>query len=203
MKDRLYNNFDEVSVIKIFKQILEGLIYLHSNNIVHRDIKPDNILFDEKVNIKITDFGLCALIMQESNNVDKDLLFQNSLVGLLFYICPEILNNQPYDFKCDIFSLGLIIYYLMNQNLPHYDKLQSNKIIRIPNTVKENLEYNQELRYLVKKMISDDPNNRPSAQILLDKLNKIENKIENKLEIGINYILLSFIIQQNKNEFRG
>ena len=173
LQDKRLNNLEDNSIIYILKQILEGLIYLHSHKIVHRDIKPDNILFDEKGNIKITDFGLCALIMPYPNNEKEDLLFQNSIVGPEFYTCPEIVNNQPYDFKCDIFSLGVTIYYLMNNKFPHYDKIKNNKIIRFPNTVKENLKYSKELRDIVKEMISDEPNKRPSAEIALNQLNNI------------------------------
>ena len=88
-------------VIKIFKQILTGLKYLHDKGIMHRDIKPDNILIDANNNIKITDFGISALYKQGYDFLSSGY----SRVGRRDYVCPEIINGQHYDYKCDIFSL--------------------------------------------------------------------------------------------------
>ena len=60
-------------IIKIFKQILKGLVYLHSQNIIHRNIKPDNILIDENYNIKITGFGIEALYINQYGDLSSKM----------------------------------------------------------------------------------------------------------------------------------
>ena len=153
-------------VIIIFKQILEGLIYLHSNNIIHRDIKPENILFDENNNVKITDFGISAFLKLEMYLTNPNLYTNNTFCGTPGYIPPEILYGKEFDFKCDIYSLGMTIFKLMNFSLPsnnNSDKITLNEY------------YSKELRNLVMRMISKNPDDRPIAQEAYNELIQIEN----------------------------
>ena len=131
------SNIDEFEIIRIFRQILNGLKYLHELNIIHRDIKPDNILFDKNNNAKITDFGISAPLKQYPNllNIKTELLGGKTNVGHKDYSCPEIVNGQPYDKKCDIYSLGLTIFYLMTFDLPHSSIISQNKIKRKKKTL--------------------------------------------------------------------
>jgi calcium/calmodulin-dependent protein kinase I len=81
-------------------------IDLHSINVIHRDIKPENLIFTEKnsLEIKIVDFGLAEYVN------DSEVLFKRS--GTPGYVAPEILKNQSYDSKSDIFAAGVILYLL-------------------------------------------------------------------------------------------
>ena len=178
--------FTEKEIISIFEQILNGVQFIHNNSIIHRDIKPDNILLDENNIVKITDFGISALINSNinNNNYNKDLFCQNTVVGPLNYISPEIKEGKEQDFKCDIYSLGITIFYLMNYNLPHYDEEVDGELQRKSNDNFLNPIYSFELRKLIMKMISENPKDRPTTQQALNHLlnhkNKIINLIKNK-----------------------
>ena len=92
------------------RQLLDIVGYLHMNNIVNRDLKLDNMLLDEKMNIKVIDFGF-AQEGQTSN--------LNQCIGTDSYMAPEIHQRQIYDGKSvDIFALGVILFTMVVGNLP-------------------------------------------------------------------------------------
>ena len=103
-------------------QIANGLLYLHCNNIIHRDIKPENIMLDDKGNAKITDFGLSKM------NSKFQLLKEP--FGSLVYMAPEILNDEGYGEKCDVWSFGIMIYYLKHNEFPFDDMNNDGDVIR-------------------------------------------------------------------------
>ena len=108
--DVLYytSSLKEVVARTYFKQIINGLEACHNANVVHRDLKPQNLLLDSKYNLKITDFGLSKIIQS-----DADAVMKTTYVGTRGYQAPELLLNQKYDLKCDIFSVGVILFILM------------------------------------------------------------------------------------------
>ena len=172
-------------VIKIFKQLLSALIYLQSKSIVHRDIKPDNILFDECYNVKIGDFGLSALYKDENpeNTNKKDYLFMNySRVGRCDFVSPEVFKGQNYDYENDIYTLGLTMAYIMSYNSPiqFYLNNKTNKPLRKINFDNINKKYNINLQNLVKLMLKEDPKLRPNAQHAFSALQNIEKQINSK-----------------------
>ncbi len=98
--------FNEYIARYFFSQLVEGVMVLHLQGIVHRDIKIDNILLDKKWNIKIVDFGY-------STEYEDDTLL-TSYIGTTSYAAPEILKNVPYlGTKTDVFSLGVVLYVLV------------------------------------------------------------------------------------------
>lgn len=84
------------------KQILAAMLYLHQNRILHRDLKPQNILLQND-QIKICDFGFAKKMSASTN-------FLMSIKGTPLYIAPEILQSMKYTHKVDVWSLGIILY---------------------------------------------------------------------------------------------
>ena len=167
-------HFEQNFIIYIFRQLLEGLVYLHNQGIAHRDIKPDNILINSKNQIKITDFGLTAYLSGESKGV---LSGGKTRVGTWSYGPPEIIffnNPESVDVSCDIFSLGYTIFELMNFQLPTRTKNEQRIFLKKNN---EDGFYNIYLAALVDQMYEAEKAKRPTAQQCLNRLNEIDNII--------------------------
>jgi len=114
-KDQAYT---EKEAVLIFKQIMTAVSYCHAQGICHRDLKPENILFlNEKEDspIKIVDFGLSKIFgeikpLVKGKNFEK--IYMSAKIGTAYYMSPEVLQGS-YDYKCDIWSCGVILYILL------------------------------------------------------------------------------------------
>ena len=194
-------HIEQYLIIYIFKEILLGLKYLHENGILHRDIKPDNILISNNNSIKITDFGISALY----RNGYGIFSYGCSIVGRPDYVCPEIINRVPYDYKCDIFSLGYTIYYMMNFHLPtftQFDEVQQS-VKRINLYAKNAQFYDKRLIELVDRMYRDNPNERPETSEILNILENIQkDTISNKIISSMKCILQFFYRLENMNNVK-
>ncbi|CAD8055952.1 unnamed protein product [Paramecium primaurelia] len=109
--------FTATEIIEMTTQIIKGYSILYKNSIIHRDLKPENLLFGNDGKIKISDFGMSKILDKEARN---QLVIQ-SQVGTPYYASPQILNDGIYSSKTDIFSLGVIVYYVTFLKLP-FDK---------------------------------------------------------------------------------
>jgi len=100
----------EPYALKIFKQIVDGLCYIHGKNIAHRDIKLDNILLDGVGNVKIGDFGLSKQIQPNT------MMFEQ--YGTPVYKAPEILRNKGYGLSVDLWSAGVVLFAMLYGSVP-------------------------------------------------------------------------------------
>lgn len=103
-------NYNERLIV--FHQIVKGLNYLHLKDVIHRDLKPSNILFDTCGNIKISDFGMS--IKQSFYDNSNSYAKGSDLFGTYLYSSPETLEKNEYSKFSDIYSLGIILYELLN-----------------------------------------------------------------------------------------
>ncbi|HEU5181099.1 MAG TPA: protein kinase [Candidatus Polarisedimenticolia bacterium] len=101
-------------VVRIFREICEGLAAAHDQQVLHRDLKPQNILIDEVDHVHVSDFGLAKSLQSEG------LTETGALMGTPDYISPEQIKGQPADERSDIYALGLILYQMLTGTMPFH-----------------------------------------------------------------------------------
>ncbi|CAD8133879.1 unnamed protein product [Paramecium octaurelia] len=150
----------EQDALGIFKQILKGLRDLHAKNIIHRDLKAQNIMVHNNSIYKIGDLGFSRIL----DNADQQSRLQ---LGSLFTMAPEIFNQQPYGLASDMFSMGVIFYQILYNRLPFKQKdyLQGDQ----PNInfEKNQIEVSNQTQDLLLQMLQFDPQKRITFQNII------------------------------------
>lgn len=157
--------FAEEQILDWFTQICLAIKHIHDKKILHRDLKSQNIFLTENGLIKLGDFGIAKCL---NFTLEK----AQTIVGTPYYLSPEIVQNQPYNFKSDIWSLGVLLYEMMALKMP-FDATSlptlSLKIIRGNHSPIPTI-YSEDLRNLVKTLLNVDPSKRPSIHEILSKI---------------------------------
>ena len=154
----------EIEVQCYIFQLIEGLRIIHKNNYIHRDLKPQNLLLDEKLELKIGDFGLATSIKEGEKKSDKK--------GTLHFLAPEIVNenNNGYSLEVDIWAIGIIMYNLLTGDYPFKDSDNNKlyeKILRSDFDFPENIKISEAAKDLIRQILKKDPRKRPNlVQIL-------------------------------------
>ena len=157
------NKLTEKSARYIFRQLINGLEYIHSQNIIHRDIKLDNLLLDIHNNIKICDFGVGKFVKNR-----KEILYDQC--GTPAYIAPDILKNSGYEGPpVDIWSAGVVLYAMLSGMVP-FKAHDMNKLHElILNGDYESLEnVSKEAMSMIRSILETDCKKRLSAQEILN-----------------------------------
>lgn len=158
---RKKKRLSEADARPVLRGILEALAYLHELNIVHRDIKPENILMARPDFPKITDFGLATFCDE-----DKHI---HSVVGTPSYVAPEIIRNVPYGPPADVWSCGIVLYYMLSGERPFTGETREDikksvlaGDLRFPSQLFGTSS--PEIKHLINLMLSFDQRSRISAR---------------------------------------
>ncbi|XP_073528723.1 interferon-induced, double-stranded RNA-activated protein kinase-like isoform X2 [Phyllobates terribilis] len=154
---------DKSKSLNIFRQIIDGVEYIHNNNLIHRDLKPANILFAEDMIVKIADFGLVTPISEKHKNETR---LRTAGQGTECYMAPEQ-ENKTYENEVDIFPLGLILIELFWKFENKYKYAEWEKLRNAELPPKFVQQYPSE-ESMIKLMLSRDPKKRPKVSYLKD-----------------------------------
>jgi NIMA (never in mitosis gene a)-related kinase len=131
-------------ILKYFSQLVSVLKYCYDKRILHRDIKPNNILYLKPDILKVADFGIACVVSNETDKLDS---MKESFANSPQYVSPEVVHLHYYSFPADVWSVGVIIYQLMALECP-FEASNSNRTIKLIVTM--NILYHQ-LQQIIQK----------------------------------------------------
>ncbi|KAF7363473.1 STE11-like protein [Mycena sanguinolenta] len=164
---RNYGAFEEPLVKNFVRQILQGLIYLHERDIIHRDIKGANILVDNKGGIKISDFGISKKV--EDGMGAGNRMHRPSLQGSVFWMAPEVVKQSGHTPKADIWSVGCLVVEMLTGEHPWATLTQMQAIFKIGSSAKPTIpsDISNDAQDFLQRTFELDQEARPSAAELL------------------------------------
>ena len=151
--------FSETNARIIIAEIILALEHLHKENIIYRDLKPENVLVDLDGHIKLTDFGLCRL-----NFTKEDL--SKSLCGSPEYMCPEMLESGTHSTTIDFYQVGVFLFELLTGLPPNFSKDKKEMFMNIINKNADIPKWlTPEVTNLLQLLLTKDPSKRLGCEM--------------------------------------
>ncbi len=159
---------------KVIQQTALGLATAHDRGVVHRDIKPGNLMITSRGSVKIADFGIAL----SNQDLSKKLTTTGEFVGTPGYLSPEVCLGKPVDQRSDIFSLGIVLFEMLTGKMPFNDESPLGLMLevvkaQIPDVRELNHDVDPQIAAILGKMIAKDPAERyQNCHEVVDDLNK-------------------------------
>lgn len=193
--------FEEMQIWKYFIQIARGINALHDMRVLHRDIKPGNIMVADGDVLKIGDLGIAKLLKSS---------MAKTQIGTPHYMPPEVWKSRPYAFPSDVWALGCILYEMATFNVPFEARSMSElryKILR-GRYSPVGRQYSPELIDMIRRLLDAVPENRPTLKQILasETVKKMEAKIRmeaNEPVAGNQQMLATIQVPRNLNLLKG
>ncbi|XP_061574857.1 serine/threonine-protein kinase PAK 4 [Cololabis saira] len=159
-----HTRMNEEQIATVCLSVLKALSVLHTQGVIHRDIKSDSILLTHDGRVKLSDFGFCA-------QVSKEVQRRKSLVGTPYWMAPELISRLPYGPEVDIWSLGIMVIEMVDGEPPYFNEppLKAMKMIRdnLPPKLKNLHKVSPLLKGFLDRMLVRDPAQRATASEML------------------------------------
>lgn len=158
-------------VMAKFRDMAEALQYLHQRKVIHRDLKPENVLIDADNRLKLADFGIAKIC----TNISLDEEMNMTIVGTPLFMAPEVASGKQYDYKSDVWPLGVIFYELCMLEHPFAERFsggvggspEAKKKFSAPQIDCGRHGYHREMQTLSEMMIQVDPKKRWTLEKIL------------------------------------
>ncbi|GAB4578713.1 MAG: hypothetical protein Fur0022_14490 [Anaerolineales bacterium] len=174
LRERMENGgLRMTQLARLFERIASGLDAAHAKGIVHRDVKPANIMFDQEQQAYLSDFGIAKLRRREEDNTDM------MVVGTPVYMSPEQIQNTNIDGRCDVYALGVILFQLLAGRPPYQGETPTltaaaHVMEPIPRLTEIRTDLPHQWDDIIQKALAKDPDDRyPTATALAQDIKEI------------------------------
>jgi len=169
------NKVNMYQKIIIMIDVMIALNYLHNrkpDTVLHRDLKPDNILVNVHGQVKIADFGISKMV----EGTNKEMEGHTGETGTYVWMSPEVLKHEPYNYKADMYSVGLIIYFIWTEEIPFKNhNMNTIQIMfsKFRNELKLKKTHHIQLDDIIDRCCAYDMKIRPDSNVVITELQKI------------------------------